>query len=628
MKHIIIGTAGHIDHGKTRLVKALTGVDTDRLAEEKRRGITIEPGFAQLVLEDGTRAGLVDVPGHEKFIRNMLAGAGGIDLAMLVVAADEGFMPQTEEHLNILSLLGLEKGLVVLTKADLVTPDWMEEIRADTRRRIAGTFLEGCPMLEVSAVTGTGISELRRALGDLIAQTREKQSRGTFRMPVDRVFSVEGFGTVATGTVIGGAVRVGETVELAPSGLQGRVRSLQVHGEGVDTACAGQRAALNLAGVKTGDIRRGETAVTPGSAAVTQMLDVRLRCLKDAKRAIRSGSQVHLHHGTAVCQARAVLLDRDTLSPGESCYAQLRLAGPIAAQRGDRFVIRFFSPVETIGGGIVLDEAPLRHKRNDPAALAALTVRETGSDEEKILQAAARQGTALPTAETLARTAGCGAEVVRDLAARGKLCQLLPGRYMESGVLDGLWAKCRGLLAAYHEKNSLHAGMRTAELRQKLLRGAPAGAAEALLAQFQAEGRLRQQGERWALAEFQVRYTKRQAALLAQILERYRRGGMEPEPAVELLAAFPPAERAEARRVLESAVTAGALVMLTPELFWHREIFRQALNTLAELARTGPVTLAAVRDALGTTRKYALLFLEYCDRCRITRKEGDARHLN
>lgn len=628
MKHVIIGTAGHIDHGKTWLVKALTGVDTDRLAEEKRRGITIELGFAQLVLEGGTRAGLVDVPGHEKFIRNMLAGAGEIDLCMLVVAADEGFMPQTEEHLNILSLLGLEKGLVVLTKADLVTPDWMEEIRADTRRRIAGTFLEGCPMLEVSAATGAGIPELRRALGELIAQTREKQIRGTFRMPVDRVFSVDGFGTVVTGTVIGGAVRVGETVELVPSGLRGRVRSLQVHGEGVDTACAGQRAALNLAGVKTGDIRRGESTVTPGSVAVTQMLDVRLRCLKDAKRAIRSGSQIHLHHGTAVCQARVVLLDRDALAPGECCYAQLRLAGPIAAQRGDRFVIRFFSPVETIGGGIVLDEVPLRHKRNDPAALAALTIREMGSDEEKVLQAAARQGTALPTAAELAQAAGCGEETVRDLAARGKLCQILPGRYMESGVLDGLWAKCRGLLATYHDKNPLHAGMRAPELRQKLLRDAPAGGADALLAQFQAEGRLRRQGERWALAEFQVRYTKRQAALLAQLLERYRQGGMAPDTAEEMLAAFPPAEQAEARRVLESAVTAGSLVMLTPELFWHREIFQRALDTLTALAQTGPVTLAAVRDALGTTRKYALLFLEHCDRCRITRKEGDTRYLN
>ena len=359
MKHIIIGTAGHVDHGKTALVKALTGVDTDRLAEEKRRGLTIELGFARLDFPDGSCAGVVDVPGHEKFIKNMLAGAGGIDLAMLVVAADEGVMPQTVEHLDILSLLGVRSGLVVLTKCDLVGDDWRALVRADVAARTEGTFLAGCPVVEVSSVTGQGIADLRRSLYALARQTEEKNIRAPFRLPIDRVFSVDGFGTVVTGTVIEGAVRLGDEVELAPSGVCARVRGLQVHGQRVDAAYAGQRAALNLADLKREGIRRGDAAVKRGSVRPTLLLDVRLRCLRDAARGIENGSRVHLCHGASVQLARVVLLDADRLAPGESGLAQLRLTEPIAAKKGDRFVLRFYSPLETIGGGVVLDDAPL-----------------------------------------------------------------------------------------------------------------------------------------------------------------------------------------------------------------------------------------------------------------------------
>lgn len=290
MKHVIIGTAGHVDHGKTVLVKALTGTDTDRLAEEKRRGITIEPGFARLDWPDGTQAGIVDVPGHEKFIKNMLAGAGGIDLAMLVIAADEGVMPQTVEHLDILSLLGVQGGLVVLTKAELVDDDWLELVRGQALELTEGTFLEGAPILSVSAVTGQGIPELRDALYRLVQEAREKSALAPFRLPIDRVFSVDGFGTVVTGTLTEGAVQVGDAVELVPSGLQSRVRTLQVHGESVDAAYAGQRAALNLTNLQKSEIRRGDAAVRPGSARSSRMLDVRLRCLRNAKRTVLNGS--------------------------------------------------------------------------------------------------------------------------------------------------------------------------------------------------------------------------------------------------------------------------------------------------------------------------------------------------
>ena len=401
MKHVIIGTAGHVDHGKTLLVKALTGIDTDRLKEEKKRGITIELGFAHLDWPDGTQAGIVDVPGHEKFIKNMLAGAGGIDLAMLIIAADDGVMPQTVEHLDILTLLGIRDGLIVITKADTVDPEWLEMMQEEIREKTVGSFLEGKPILAVSAYTGQGIPELKEMLRQLVQQAEEKSLRIPFRLPVDRVFSVEGFGTVVTGTLIEGAIHEGDLAQLVPSGTQTRIRNLQVHGKNVETAYAGQRVAINLAGLKKEDIQRGNCVAKPGSVRISRMLDVRLQNLRDSQRIIQNDSQVHLFHGSAVHLAKVVLFGRDELKPGESCYAQLRLTEPIATKNGDRFVIRFFSPLETIGGGIILDDQPRRHKRSDPRIQEILNIKESGSRDDLTVQLLAEFGTRLPTAVQL-----------------------------------------------------------------------------------------------------------------------------------------------------------------------------------------------------------------------------------
>ena len=379
MENSIIGTAGHVDHGKTLLIQALTGIDTDRLQEEKRRGITIELGFAYLDFPNGQRVGIIDVPGHEKFIRNMLAGAGGVDFALLVVAADEGFMPQTVEHLDILCLLGLQDGLVVITKMDMVDAEMLAMVQADVEAHVRGTFLEGKPILPVSALTGAGIPQLRTLLQERLQQAPVKNLRNPFRLPVDRVFSVDGFGTVVTGTLVEGQIAENDEAQLYPSGLVAKVRNLQVHGQTVPQARAGQRVAVNLAGLKKSDIRRGDTLAYAGSLENSWMLDVRLQALADSSRQILNHSQVHLYHGARVLLAKVVLLDRDQLAPGESAYAQLRLQEPLAARTGDRFVIRFYSPLETIGGGIVLDPNPPRHKRHDAAVLAALQVREAGS---------------------------------------------------------------------------------------------------------------------------------------------------------------------------------------------------------------------------------------------------------
>ncbi len=630
MKHVIIGTAGHVDHGKTLLVKALTGIDTDRLQEEKKRGITIELGFAHLDWEDGTQAGIVDVPGHEKFIKNMLAGAGGIDLAMLVVAADEGFMPQTVEHLGILSLLGIREGLVVITKTDMVDEDWVEMIREDVKEQVKGTFLEDKPILPVSAYTGEGIPQLREHLRQLVQKTGEKSLRTPFRLPVDRVFSVEGFGTVVTGTLIEGSMSLDEPAQLAPSGMTTRIRNLQVHGKDVPTAYAGQRVAVNLAGLKKSDIQRGDAVVRPGSVHVGRMLDVRLQNLKNSQRVILNNSQVHFYHGSAVLLAKVVLLDRDRLEPGDSCYAQIRFSDDIAAKSGDRFVIRFYSPLETIGGGVVLDEAPPRHKSGDRSVLEALKIKESGTGGQRVIQTIAEEGLALPDAPRLAARLSMDPEELlrelEELTSHGQALEILPGRYLASSVLDAQWESCRRLLEGYHAQNPLHAGIRLAELRQKLFPRIDRPIADGILRELRAEGKVKQVADRYALAEFEVRLTKRQTALRDRLLRIYRDAGLEAPATDDLWAMFQPREKEDCRQVLESLVSGGRLVMLSPQIVVHETVYAALLNTLKDwFAEHETITLAEYRDRMNTSRKYALAALEYFDRNHMTKKEGDQR---
>ena len=632
MKHVIIGTAGHVDHGKTLLVKALTGIDTDRLVEEKKRGITIELGFAHLDFDDGTQAGIVDVPGHEKFIKNMLAGAGGIDLAMLVVAADEGFMPQTVEHLGILSLLGIQDGLVVITKCDMADPEWVEMVKEDVRTHVEGTFLEGKPVFTVSAYTGQGLPELRQALKELVQKAAEKNMRTPFRLPIDRVFSVDGFGTVVTGTLIEGSVSNGDMAEILPGGVQARVRNLQVHDRDVETAYAGQRVAINLAGVKKADLGRGDVIARPGSVRTSLMLDARLQNLKNSQRTILSGSQVHLYHGSAVRLCKVVLLDRDALQPGESCYAQLRLTEEIAAKRGDRFVIRFYSPLETIGGGVVLDDLPRRHKRGDQAVLEALAIRESGSGDDQLVQLVAEHGHSLPTLEKLAAPQNLDREELgrslEELTSAGKVLQPLPGRYLAASVFDAIWDSCRGLLEQYHRQNPLHAGMKVAELRQKLLKNTDQAVADAILAALAREGKIKAVADRYALADFAVHLTKRQSAIREKLLQTYRKAGLEVPGLDEVIASFPPAEQGDCRQVVESLVSGGGLVMLTPQLCLHSQVYAQVCDKTRDfMAEHQELTLAEFRDLLGTSRKYALAVLEYYDKNKILKKDGDVRRL-
>lgn len=633
MKHVIIGTAGHVDHGKTLLIKALTGIDTDRLAEEKKRGITIELGFAHLDWPDGTQAGIVDVPGHEKFIKNMLSGAGGIDLAMLVIAADDGVMPQTVEHLDILTLLGIKDGLIVITKSDTVDPEWLEMMREEIAEKVKGSFLEGKPIHAVSAYTGEGIPELKEMLRQLVQQAEVKSLRIPFRLPVDRVFSVEGFGTVVTGTLIEGSIHEGDAAQLVPSGVETRIRNLQVHGKNVDTAYAGQRVAINLAGLKKTDIQRGDAVARPGSVRISRMLDVRLKNLPDSGRVIQNDSQVHLFHGAAVLLAKVVLFGRDQLTPGESCYAQLRLTEPIATKNGDRFVIRFFSPMETIGGGVILDDQPRRHKRSDPKIQEILRIKESGSREDLTVQLLAEFGTRLPTAAQLVaklqREEADIQEELYDLCSRGRAVEPLPGRYAAAAVMDRVWKDCREILELYHRQNPLHAGIQSAELRQKLFRGMDQACADALLTVLHREGRIRKITDRYALSDFTITLTKRQRNIREKLLKTYLSAGIETPITEHIMEEFTPNERVDARQVLESLISSGDLVLLTPQVCLHRQTY----DAVCEKARihfetNDSLTLAQLRDLLNTSRKYSQAIIEYFDKVHITRKDGDIHCLH
>lgn len=414
MKHVIVGTAGHIDHGKTSLVRALTGIDADRLKEEKQRGITIDIGFANLELGD-VRLGFVDVPGHERFVKNMLAGAHGIDVVILVIAADESVMPQTREHFDICRLLGVRKGVVALTKADMVDADLLELARAEIEEYVAGSFLEGAPMVAVSSTTGQGIDELKAILADIAAEIPERRLDRPFRLPVDRAFTIRGFGTVLTGTLIAGEVEVGDALEVLPGGLKVKVRGLQVHGHTTDRAAAGQRTAVNLQGVEVEDVARGQVLAPVGRFRETSMLDVRLDLLEGAPRSLEHRTRVRFHHGTSEAIARVVLLGRDALSPGESAIAQVRLETPILALPGDRFIVRSYSPQATIGGGVVLDALAPKHRRSDTSSLEWLERLEAGDARERVhLRLERAGGRGLSLAESANRP-GCSTRSCESL---------------------------------------------------------------------------------------------------------------------------------------------------------------------------------------------------------------------
>jgi len=629
MKHIIIGTAGHVDHGKTALIRALTGIETDRIKEEKKRGITIELGFAYLDLPDGSKAGIIDVPGHEKFVKNMLAGAGGIDLALLVVAADEGFMPQTREHLGILSLLGIPEGLIVVTKKDMVDEDWLEVVCDDIRQEVKGTFLENAPILPVSSYTGEGIDALRQAIVSLIDASDQIKNLSTpFRIPVDRVFSIEGFGTVITGTLIEGQMNVGDPVTVYPQGLQTKVRNLQVHSQDVSTAYAGQRVAVNLAGLKKTDLKKGDVVAQQNSMHCSMMLDVKLQILKDCQREIFNGSRLHLYHGARDILCKCVLLDREVLTAGEEAYAQLRLDEELAAKTGDRFILRFYSPVETIGGGLVLDSDPMKHKRNDPAVLRAMALKDSGSVKEKIEEALREYSSRYETLDFLKIHTNIEGElfdsVVKVLLEEGRLYPINQNVYIHQDFLRALEQRAQRLLEPYHQENPLRPGMKRDEFRSKLFPGQDIALADKVTDYMVADGVLTAPAGAVALASFAVQFSAQQKQLMEKLDKLFLDSGYATPSLDEVSAQF--AKEKGFGQVLEAMINEGRLIKLSDQILYHAEVYERALAAVrAYAAQHGQVTLGETRDLLGSSRKYTLALLEYWDRKNICKKQGEAR---
>ncbi|MBS1832011.1 MAG: selenocysteine-specific translation elongation factor [Acidobacteria bacterium] len=613
--NLIAGTAGHIDHGKTALVRALTGVDTDRLAEEKARGISIDLGFAHLDLASGVHIGLVDVPGHERFVRNMLAGVGGIDFVLFVVAANESIKPQTREHFDICRLLRIERGIVVLTKADLAGPDMVELVRMEFEEFAAGSFLEGAPVAAVSSTTGDGIEHLKTEIGRLAATIPPKSSNKRARLPVDRAFSIKGFGTVATGTLYTGAIQAGQELQLHPSGERVRVRGLQVHGRSAERAVAGQRTAVNLAGVEASLLRRGTVLAEPGVLQSTTRFDAELELLPSAKP-LKHQAPVHLHAGAAVIEAEVRLLSQTApVEPGGTAMARIVLREPALLLPGDRFIIRMFSPVTTIGGGTVLDiDPPVRLRRAQTMSRLRTLLRDDPTVTLALLVRESRFGL---TADAIAaRTGWTSAEIEKTGAKQPRL---------GSNYVDEAWAadvaqQIRTTVMEYHRQHPLAAGMSREDLRSRLLADAPAELFEALLHQTR---ELVVEGEHIRSRSHHVSLAADEEAALRQIEQAFAEAGLAVPATPEVLAKSN-VGKDRAKTLLAMLLKQKRLMRAADDLIFHTGAIHELAARLA--SRKGQkFSVPEFKDWTGVSRKYAIPLLELLDRERITRREGDGR---
>lgn len=627
MRHVIIGTAGHIDHGKTALIRALTGRDTDRLKEEKKRGITIDLGFTWFDLPGGERAGIIDVPGHEKFIRNMAAGVAGMDLVLLVIAADEGIMPQTREHMDIMELLGVQRYIIVLNKCDLADEEWIGMVETEIRRETRGTILETAPLVRVSAVAGSGIDELKARIAETALGMPERESaEGKARLPIDRVFTAAGFGTVVTGTLLEGTIRTGDLLTLYPQGASCRVRGIQVYNQDAESCCAGQRAALNLAGTGRDEIRRGCVLAAPDSIRSGKNVDVRLRLLKSAGRVVKNQTRLHFHSGSAEMLCRAVLLDADSIAPGESCLAQLRMETDTALKPGDRFIVRFYSPVETIGGGVVLEPDAPREKRFRPEVLERLRKREEGAPVLLLELQAEKHGKTMADMEELASELGMGAEAaeyIRELAGQGRLLLFdLNGReYVwhvrdEAAARKSLLDRMKQYLEEYPYRPGVPAGILNGLLPEMNKKLASAYAEYLCIC-----GALERRGERLAPAGYEIRKDETYCRVRSIVLEALadaeyqfiRITGLE----------FTKKQKEILPELLLLMSETGEIVRLSEDCCTLPSYMENACEKIADRFRgREKITVSEVRDLFDTSRKNAKLILDYTDRIGMTRKNG------
>jgi selenocysteine-specific elongation factor len=635
MKRIIVGTAGHIDHGKTALVKALTGVNADRLKEEQERGITIDIGFADLTVGD-THFGFVDVPGHERFVKNMLAGAHGLDLVMLVVAADESLMPQTREHFDICRLLALKAGLIVITKCDLVEADFAELVETEVSEYVAGSFLENAPILRVSSRTGEGLEALKQALGKLAHQVAARDVNAVARLPIDRVFTIKGFGTVVTGTLIAGQINTGDELEVLPSDeLISKTRGLQVHGKMTQTARAGERTAVNLQGIELGAVTRGQTLAPAHRLQTSQLLDVSIQLLKTAPRPLKTRSRVHLHIGTAEVLARVVLLGQNELAPGTTGLAQLRLESSTLALPNDRFILRSYSPTITIGGGFIVDPLPAKHRARDRARVIAHLHQLVAADELERLalfvEMAEEKGCSF--AELAARSGAADATLhaATDKFTKAKRLVTVsqnPLRLIAQAPFTELGKRLRAALKAYHQQAPLESGMARETLREKLFAHTHTDTFRAVIATLAERNEIVADKDLLRLATHRVALSDEEQTAKDHVAQAYAQAGLQPLALEEVLQQVKGVDAQRAQRFAQMLLNSGELVRVG-ELVFHRSSLDGLRATLqAYKAQNGSqLDVAAFKDLTGVSRKYAIPLLEYCDRQRITRRAGEAREI-
>ncbi len=620
MHYVILGTAGHIDHGKSALVKALTGIDPDRLKEEKERGITIDLGFADLAYPEGLTVGIIDVPGHERLVRNMLAGAGGIDIVILVIAADEGIMPQSREHLSICNLLKIKSGLIVITKADLVEDDWIKLVSEEAKGFVKGTFLEGAEIIPVSSKTGKNIELLKEKIREVALTVKPKLTKGLFRLPIDRVFTLKGFGTVVTGTAISGSISVDETVEILPANINSKVRGLHSHGKSIKTAFAGQRVAINVSGVEKESLKRGDVVVVPGRFSPAKAVDAKIELLKDSP-VLKNRSLVHFHSGTSETIARVILYNLEEVKPGEGCYCQLRLHEPVIVMSGDRYIIRRFSPVETIGGGEILDAHPGRRKRAE--GIEDLKILELGTLEEKIamkIKKAGINGLAVTTLEGwINADVPAIQNAVKALEQKGAIVQH-ENIIIHSDAVNAIRASIDKILNAFHKQNPLKTGMPKEEVRtqlkidQKIFNALTATMKEVVMDK-----------DLIRLSFFKVSLSEVDKGIETKILNMLEQSGFQP-PLKEEIAKALNLQQKQLDDILKLMVKQGSLVRINETMYITKPVYEKIINVLKRFfSKKKEMTVAEFRDILNTSRKYALPILEYLDTRRITMRVGDVR---
>ena len=629
MKNIIVGTAGHIDHGKTTLIKALTGRNTDRWEEEQRRGITIDLGFTYFDLKNGDRVGIIDVPGHEKFINNMVAGVVGMDLVLLVVAADEGIMPQTREHMDILGLLGIKKSILVINKCDLVDEEWLELVEEEIQEELEGTFLEGAPVVKVSAATGQGLDELTDTIQQLMSdEVVAKDTQTIPRLPIDRAFTLSGFGTIITGTLISGTITREDVLEMYPIGKECKIRNIQVHGQNQDKCYAGQRVAINLSNVKKKEIRRGCVLAPKNSMKNTDLLDVKLKVLEDSMRILTNHERLHLYTGTSEILCRAVLLDKEQIGPGEEGLVQLRLEEEIAVKRGDRFVVRFYSPMETIGGGIVLEPNPVRKKRFDAQAIEELKKKESGSLGDVMELQIKEHGDTMITLAELAKVMAHSVdelkEYLEELEESGTIFVFPMKKDTYLWHRDSEFAvrqKIEETLQKYHSEHPYRYGMKKAEIHNTFLKKIKPNIFDAYIERMTGENVYGRREEYLSLPGYEVPKDAMYLQTEKLIEDTFEKAGYDFVRFSEI--DFGKIPRQTAEDVVLMMIDKGKVLRINEEMFTMKHLMDEAKEKIQNhLKEENLITIAQVRDMFSTSRKSAKPILEYMDSIKVTKKTG------